>query len=144
MPANPVMNLIRKNLLWRKKTGLQLKDLVQGKLMVDTEADIMGTTDVITDMVADGHLFVEKIGVIEEMIQDIVREEDIHMTAIDITVMTITAGVSAQKHEILKEIHGKVKWMILCLVSLEVLTVNLKPEILLKPIYHLIPQGRRH
>lgn len=112
--------------------------------MVDTEADIMGTTDVITDMVADGHLFVEKIGVIEEMIQDIVREEDIHMTAIDITVMTITAGVSAQKHEILKEIHGKVKWMILCLVSLEVLTVNLKPEILLKPIYHLIPQGRRH
>lgn len=144
MPANPVMNLIRKNLLWRKKTGLQLKDLVQGKLMVDTEADIMGTTDVLTDMVADGHLFVEKIGVIEEMIQDIVREEDIHMTAIDITVMKITAGVSAQKHEILKEIHGKVKWMILCLVSLEVLTVNLKPEILLKPIYHLIPQGRRH
>jgi len=104
---------------------LQLKDLVQEKVMTAIEADTMGT-DVITDMVADGHPTGEIIGATEEMIQDIVRVGDIHMTAIDTIAMTITAGVSVQKHEILKEIRGRAKLMISCHVSPEALIASPK------------------
>lgn len=121
---------------------LQLKDLVQEKAMTAIEADTMGT-DVITDMVADGHPTGEIIGATEEMIQDIVRVGDIHMTAIDTIAMTITAGVSVQKHEILKEIRGRAKLMISCHVSPEALIASPKPEILFIQISRLIPPGHR-